>query len=190
MRARRLIVAGSAAIILGGPLLVFACTYGVPPGVVYGFDTPAGGRLVDPSIVVCGGTECDVKFGGVCCAGPGVAGGGDCFDAGASCPPGTGQILCNEKADCLSDQSCCASPPSSAPSSSGYLTATCATSCTATQIQLCRTNGECPRGEPCVIQKCPDGIVYEVCGLSTSPGFACEPSSLDGGLGLDGASDQ
>jgi hypothetical protein len=182
MRARRLFFAGSAAVILGGPLLVFACNDdGVPPGVIYGFDTPPGGRLVNPGIVACGGAQCEVRFGGLCCAGPGVAGGGQCFDAGLSCPPGTGEILCNEKADCKANQSCCASPPSSG----GYLTAACALSCTGAQIQLCRTNGECPGGA-CVIQKCSDGIVYEVCGLSTSAGFACDALSADGGLELDG----
>jgi hypothetical protein len=181
MSVHRLIVAGSAAVIVGAPLLVFACNYGIPSGVVYGFDTPPGGLPVNPGIVTCGGLQCEVDLGGLCCAGPGVAGGGDCFDAGISCPPGTGQILCNEKADCESDQFCCASPPSSG----GYLTASCEASCTGAQIQLCRTNGECP-GDECVIQKCPDGLVYEACGLSTSPGFACEPSSLEGGVELDG----
>jgi hypothetical protein len=186
MRARRLFFAGSAAVILGAPLLVFACSnYGVPPGVIYGFDTPPGGQLVNPGIVACGRAQCEVRFGGLCCAGPDVGSGGQCFDAGLSCPPGTGEIQCNEKADCKSNQSCCASPPSSG----GYLTAACALSCTGAQIQLCRTNDECPGGE-CVIQKCADGIVYEVCGLSTSPGFACVALSPepDGGLELDGAS--
>jgi hypothetical protein len=31
---------------------------------------------------------------------------------------------------------------------------------------MCRTNGECP-GKHCVIQTCPDGHLYELCGAYT-----------------------
>ena len=137
---------------------------------------------MNPDIVTCGHTECPVSPG-ECCAGPGLPGGGQCFpDASPPCPPGAGAITCNETADCNVQQSCCANPPASG----GQLTAACTSSCAPAQIQLCRTNGECP-GKHCVIQKCPDGLVYEVCGLSTSPSFACTavPVLLDGSLDLD-----
>lgn len=180
MRALRLLVAGWAAVILGVPLLVFACGDDIPQGVIYAFDTPRGGVPVNPNIVTCGHTECH----GECCAGPGLPSGGQCFpDASPPCPPGGGAITCNESADCNVHQSCCATPPSSG----GYLTAACASTCAPAQMQLCRTNGECP-GNSCVIQRCPDGVVYEVCGLSTSPSFACTKVAVlpDGALDLDG----
>ncbi|MGO8992786.1 MAG: hypothetical protein ACLQVI_05625 [Polyangiaceae bacterium] len=187
MKAIRFFVVGWATLLLGGPILVFACGPEAAPGTyVNAFDTPAGGKFVDPGFVTCGavpGDGCRVNPG-ECCAGPGVSQGGECFDAGQPCPPGTGAVACNETADCLVHQSCCATPPQGG----GYLTSACAASCSSAQIQLCRTNGECP-GDECVIQRCPDGLIYEVCGLSTSPGFDCKavPLLADGGLDLDGA---
>ena len=96
-----------------------------------------------------------------------------CIDAGATCPPATGLVTCNESADCPHDQLCCAAFFGG---DGGYISATCATTCPAPGMQLCRTNGECS-GDKCVVQKCSDGQIYEMCGLSSSPAFPCGPSA-------------
>jgi hypothetical protein len=93
------------------------------------------------------------------------------------CPTATGFVTCNETADCNRGPSggelpCCATVHPDG----GYLSARCAPSgitCPAPTLQWCRTNSECAGGE-CVIQSCPDGRIYEMCGLSTSPSFLCK----------------
>ena len=177
--ATRYVFAATIFVALTAPSLLF-CEIEIgdvaPPT-----DTPTGGIAVDPGVLTCGeeAGSCDTNEGGGagCCSGPGAANGGVCTGDGEMCPVGTGLVTCNETADCNrgpngGELPCCATIHADG----GYLGARCSTSaltCPAPTLQLCRTNTECPGGE-CVVQSCPDGRVYEMCGLSTSPGFVCK----------------
>jgi hypothetical protein len=157
-----------------------------PTNNVNAFDLPTGGQYVNPDIVDCGDSGgCRVNPG-QCCVGPGVDGGAECLSDGATtCPASTGIVTCNETADCQINNRCCAIPPGDG----GSLSAECATSCPSSQVQLCRTNGECP-GDKCIIQKCSDGLIYEMCDVYASPTFACTAVAVFPDGGLDLPSDQ
>ena len=182
---------------VAGPALFFACT-ARPTGIIDAADLPKGGLGVYPDSITCGVGEagagemedggCQLGAGNAgCCSGPGVANLGSCIplsetDAAATCPANSGLVACNETADCLVNATtgdllpCCATIHGRGDASVGYISATCSASaatCAAPLVQLCRTNGECP-GDKCVIQLCPDGQTYEMCGLSTSPDFLCK----------------
>jgi hypothetical protein len=153
-------------------------------------DTPPNGLGVDPGVVTCGNVGNDgcvtaygfQNSGGVpdteCCAGPGEPGGGACEEAGTTCPPRTGTILCNEEADCNVGNYCCGTitpdPADAAPDSGGGNVAL--TCCPNPKVQFCRTNGECQNGQKCVVQTCSDGLTYEICGVYAPAGstFTCK----------------
>ncbi len=163
----------------------------VNPGVLTCGTIPGDDPNVD------GGCGPTFGFAG-CCSGPGASSGGACLQGrpDAACPAETGLVTCNETADCYVSATggllpCCATIHPASASDAGdaagasdananpagsYLSAQCSTTtptCAAPLVQLCRTNKECP-GDKCVIQLCPDGQTYEMCGLSTSPDFPCK----------------
>ncbi len=168
-------------VMVAGPPIIVACSDPLEPGTINAFDLPPGGQFVNPNVVDCGdGGFCGVNPG-MCCLGPGVEGGATCdFDGG--CPPQTVTITCNEAADCPYGSVCCGTPPTE---EGGTLYAHCATSCSPSQVQLCRTNGECP-GDKCYIERCVDKRVYEMCEPFSSPAFGCAIVKVypDGGLEL------
>jgi hypothetical protein len=182
-RATPYILAAAIVSALTAPSLFFACTPG-PTNFIDATDIPTGGLGVDPGVVTCGHYDggCN-EFVAYCCIGPGAAGGAICTDA-STCPSHTGLVYCNESADCFQNtdgtiQACCATFDLDA----GTTASTCsmgATTCAAPTLQLCRTNRECPN-KNCVIQKCPDGQTYEMCGLSTSASFRCTAVVAGGG---------
>ncbi len=177
---------GFIALALLAPLVHSACAISDPSATtVDAFDLPPGGEFVNPGEVDCffDGGWCQASAG-PCCRGPGADGGALCLaDASiTTCPASTVTITCNETADCPYGQRCCATPP---PDAGGFLSAQCAASCGSTQVQLCRTNSECP-SDACHIEKCPDGIVYEMCDLYSPASFPCTavPILPDGGRQL------
>jgi hypothetical protein len=155
-----------------------ACKDDPLENVINPLDIPAGGRVVNPGVVSCGQGDAGCDFTQTpteCCLGPGAPKGGACFDAGATCPSGSGVVTCNEAADCLLTQVCCATMT---PTSGGTsVTATCEPTCAAPSMQMCRTNGECKGTDKCVIQTCPDGLLYELCGTYSDPASSlqCSP---------------
>jgi hypothetical protein len=167
MKRRRLALWGLVAT-LNAVVLVFACAPDDSSNYVNAYDLPPGGQFVNPGVVTCGDLEAGCP--GECCLGSGTP----------ACPPGTGSVTCNETADCQIHNACCASPPGV---DGGYLSATCATSCPSPQVQLCRTNGECPN-DKCYIERCSDGLLYEMCEPYATPSFSCKVLSVypDGGL--------
>ena len=174
----RQLLAGSILLATGAAAVVFACGPSNTQFVDF-HDTPAGGQIVNPGAILCGlieGGGCDLFAGDFgCCTGPGVKEGGICVEEAGACPVQAGLVQCNEAADCPVGPNgelpgCCATVP--AAEGGRNPSAQCARSCPAASLQLCRTNGECP-GKKCVVQKCPDGVIYEMCGLSTSPSFPC-----------------
>ena len=184
-------IAGSLLVAWGASLALAACTPGTT-NYVDSEDTPAGGVLVNAGVITCGlSAGCDTNEGNIgCCSGPGATGGGVCVLDSGECPTGTGLMTCNETADCDVSpvngalQPCCATVVQSG--DGGVLSSECSstTSCpsvaSSPTLQLCRTNGECPN-DKCVIQLCPDGLIYEMCGLSTSASFPCTLVPPDGG---------
>jgi hypothetical protein len=175
MRSLRFIAAGLGVIVLGAWVTLAACGPDPTTGFIDVNDVPDGGVLVYPLMVTCGaGALCDLQASTGCCTGPGIAA-PTCLDAGATCPASAGLATCNEEADCPVGTRCCASLFAGSDGGPGYLSAACAASCPAPEIQLCRTNGECS-GDRCVIQTCPDKQKYEMCGLSTSAAFPCSTS--------------
>ena len=181
-RATRYIVTALVVTGLGAPAIFFACAPG-PTNFIDASDTPPEGLPVNPGVLTCGQEEggCDTTQGYLgCCVGPGAEAGALCLEAGA-CPSGTGFVTCDETADCNvnpdgTPQACCATFRPDA----GTMASQCDPSCAAATVQLCRTNGECP-DKKCVVQKCPDGQTYEMCGLSTSASFHCTVVVQDGG---------
>jgi hypothetical protein len=187
MKARGVTGAAVGALIalaLLAPLVPSACAITDPSAsTVDAFDLPPGGEHVDPGVVDCvfdGGCRLAT---GECCQGPGADGGAVCLtDGSTTCPASTGAIKCDETADCPYGQRCCATPPQD---DAGFLSTQCAAACSSSQVQLCRTNGECP-SDICHIEKCPDGVVYEMCDLYTAASFPCTtvPILPDGGRQL------
>jgi hypothetical protein len=190
MRVPRFVASAAVVVLLGGVGTFLACIASVSgsTGYVNSNDLPDGGLRVDPQVVICGGTTCNVGVpvdadGGSleCCAGPGD-GGGRCFPENTPCPPSTALVVCNEEADCVVGQICCATFFGGG--DGGYVGAQCAASCPKGSAELCRTNGECP-GDKCIPQQCSNGQFYEMCTLFTSATFSCVPGQVpvpDGGV--------
>jgi hypothetical protein len=116
---------------------------------------------VEPTSPTCGAMKC--ATGEVCCVAP-----ADKTDAGligacgaaSSC---TGYALsCSITADCPSGQVCCGDLGGTP------ATATCQTSCSSTDDQLCGTVAECPSGDACRGYPYGDGI--KVCVEKTGDG--------------------
>jgi hypothetical protein len=123
-----------------------------------GSSTPDGGAASDPGHIACvDAAPCSVPAE-QCCVGSN--GTGSCK---ASCPGGSIVVLkCDEAANCADGGVCCASESLTAPNASGA----CAASCSLGQVQLCRTNGECPNHD-CTPQTCTFGstkVRIEACG--------------------------
>jgi hypothetical protein len=141
-------------------------------------DIPDGGLPTKPGVLACGATTCDQFAGVQCCLGDE---GGACYVEAAACPGTSLSMTCDEIGDCRVGTSCCAAVTSLDDGGYTGLASACAVTCTApTNVQVCRTNGECPDGGLCVVQRCPDGYTYELCGLYTSPAdagfvFNCAP---------------
>jgi hypothetical protein len=99
-----------------------------------------------------------------------------------ACPAGNLSVSCNEAADCVVGTRCCGTVTTPDDGGLVSLGAECAATCPSPlKAQLCRTNEECPDGGPCVIQTCPDGYTYELCGVYTAPAdaglpFSCTPN--------------
>jgi hypothetical protein len=150
----------------------------VPLNAVDAADIPDGGARVTPGVIGCElPTTCNQFAANQCCVG---AEGGACLVGSVTCPSDTVSVTCNESADCVVGKVCCGSVVELDAGFTG-VSAACAASCTVPPlVQLCRTNGECPDGGPCVIQTCSDGNTYELCGLYTAPvdassAFTCTP---------------
>jgi hypothetical protein len=165
----------------------------LPLNMVDGSDRPEGGALVTPGVILCGGGTCNAFAGNQCCTGDEE---GTCLSSAVPCPTGGGSMLCNESADCVQGDVCCGSLDSHdagifdagdggvfrIDAGPLFVSSLCTTSCNTTLIQLCRTNSECEDSGPCVIQSCPDGHTYELCGVFSlpvvsdgGPSFACTP---------------
>ncbi len=158
----------------------------IPLNSVDAADIPDGGAKVTPGIIKCGGggNTCNAFAGDQCCTDDE---GGACFTSLIACPTGGGAISCNESADCIVGDVCCGSVNLRDAGADGgdpappYVDSHCSASCKTTLLQLCRTNGECGDAGPCVIQSCPDGRTYELCGVFSmptedgGPTFACTP---------------
>lgn len=149
----------------------------VPLNAVDAADIPEGGTRVSPGVIGCGPqATCNAFASNQCCVGATSV----CQAASVSCPPGAVSVTCNEAADCVVGKVCCGTVGSLDGGSVG-VSAECATTCAVPpRTQLCRTNGECPDGGPCVVQTCSDGKTYELCGLYASPddggAFSCAPN--------------
>jgi hypothetical protein len=150
----------------------------VPLNTYDAADLPDGGTRVTPGIIGCElPTTCNQFAANQCCVG---AEGGACLVGSVTCPGDTVSVTCNESADCRVGTVCCGTVT---PLDAGFtgMSAECAATCAAPPLaQLCRTNGECPDGGPCVIQACSDGNSYELCGVYTAPAdsgltFTCTP---------------
>lgn len=132
-----------------------------------GSDDAGSGESTSPT---CGATTCTA--GDVCCVQP-----SDKTDAGlvgtcgaaSSC---TGFALsCTYTADCPAGQYCCGNLGGSP------ATASCQTSCSADEDQLCKTASECPSGDGCRAYAFGDGI--KVCLEKTGDGG--KAAKKDGG---------
>jgi hypothetical protein len=98
----------------------------------------------DPPNVACGATTCPIASK-VCCEESGTTSCRDRFD-----PQCSGIIAgCDEAASCGFGQVCCVTDLQSA-----GLETRCATSCSGSDPQSCRTNAECPSGQTCVAWTC------------------------------------
>lgn len=149
-------------------------TTDAPPNHVDAADIPDGGEPVTPGTVQCGATSCTVASNTCCFE----------ADAAATCTPGANAtcsstaatLHCLEAADCTGAQVCCGSFNIA----TGAATTTCKTApCDLgpggfTGAQFCRTNGECPAGERCIVQECSAGgsakQTLELCGKTAHAG--------------------
>jgi hypothetical protein len=181
------VLADGAVIVVGDGGLVDTApaidTAPPPLNSVDAGDIPEGGLHVDPGVVKCGGggATCNAFAGNQCCIG-GQQDGAVCLNTGVACATGASSFECNESADCYVGTVCCGTLASD--SDGGFVwTTRCQASCAAPLPQFCRTNGECGAAADggCVVQTCPDGHRYEICGAYTAPAdsglaFACTPN--------------
>jgi hypothetical protein len=152
---------------------------------------PEGGTPVTGGVILCGGNggTCNAFAGNQCCTDDE---GGACVSASIGCPSGGGAVFCNESADCIQGDICCGSvnlrdagfddAGHGVPPGTPYVDSQCAMTCNTSLLQLCRTNSECGDAGPCIVQSCPDGRTYELCGVFSTPplydggpSFACTP---------------
>ena len=135
---------------------------GLPLNMVNDAEVPEGGLAVHARVISCGPQMTCNAFAAVqCCLGDD---GGTCFSTSVSCPAGAASTRCNESADCVIGTVCCGDVVVFDAGNAG-VSALCTKTCAAPRPQLCRTNGECPEGGPCVPQTCSDGNQYEFCGV-------------------------
>lgn len=118
-------------------------------------DIPPGGLQSAPGSVACGGTQCTLGSGDICCA----TTPNQPMCSRSSC---TNQPLsCDEAADCggpVSNFTCCGAQ-------SGGASCVARGSCNGSQLQYCRTNSECASGS-CMVRMAGNCII-ETCGGNT-----------------------
>lgn len=111
-----------------------------------GSQTVNGGSAgATPHSVPCGATPCMVgsTLGGVCCLSP-ISIATMCLPTlGAGCANGGTAVSCDDAADCMAGEICCAD------SAGNQLVTVCLRDCKDGVEQLCRTDAECRKGGGC-----------------------------------------
>jgi hypothetical protein len=116
----------------------------------------------NPDQITCGNQECSGDAGACCAtAAPGDAGATFvCQDEGATCAGA--KIVCDESADCAGAEVCCMSV------SGGPLSSACKESCSAQDVQLCKTDDDCGVDGSCDAYRCPHGRRVFACSKPAS----------------------
>jgi hypothetical protein len=111
----------------------------------------------NPDQITCGSVECPADAQ-ACCATPAPQDGGVSYTCQAEADTCAGaKVACDEKADCSGDDVCCISV------SGGPLSSDCKASCSAQDVQLCKTDAECGASGSCKEYTCAGGRKVHAC---------------------------